>query len=60
MTIIIIIVITIRNIIFSIRNNDLTHYTSIFIVSLIRDRTKTRAEGTVEKNLAQQRKLLIF
>ena len=60
MTIIIIIVITIRNIIFSIRNNDLTHYMSIFIVSLIRDRTKTRAEGTVEKNLAQQRKLLIF
>ena len=61
MTIIIIIVITIRNIIFRIRNyNDLTHYMSIFIVSLIRDRTKTRAEGTVEKNLAQQRKLLIF
>ena len=29
-------------------------------ISLIRDRTKTRAEGTVEKNLAQQRKLLIF
>ena len=48
MTIIIIIVITIRNIIFIIRNyNDLTHYMSIFVVSLIRDRTKTRAEGTV-------------
>ena len=35
MTIIIIIVITIRNIIFSIRNNELTHYMSIFVVSLI-------------------------
>ena len=33
---------------------------SIFIVSLIRDRTKTRAEATVGKNLAQQKKVAYF
>ena len=37
-----------KNIIFSIRNNELTHYMSIFVISLIRDRTKTRAEATLD------------
>ena len=33
---------------------------SIFVISLIRDRTKTRAEATVGKNLAQQKKVAYF
>ena len=49
-----------KNIIFSIRNNELTHYMSIFVISLIRDRTKTRAEATVGKNLAQQKNFTYF
>ena len=61
MTIVIITIITIKkNIIFSIRNNELTHYMSIFVVSLIRDHTKTRAEATVAKNLAQQKRVTYF
>ena len=60
MTIIIIIIISIRNIIFGIRNNELTHYVSIFVISLIRDHTKTRAEATVEENLAQQKNFTYF
>ena len=49
-----------KNIIFSIRNNELTHYMSIFVISLIRDHTKTRAEATVAKNLAQQKRVTYF
>ena len=33
---------------------------SIFVVSLIRDHTKTRAEATVAKNLAQQKRVTYF
>ena len=61
MTIVIITIITIKkNIIFSIRNNELTHYMSIFVISLIRDHTKTRAEATEAKNWHSKRELLIF
>ena len=58
--IIIITIITIRNIIFSIWNNEPTPYKSIFFISLIRDRTKTRAEGAAGKKLAQQKKSCLF
>ena len=49
-----------KNVIFSIRNNELTHYMSIFVISLIRDHTKTRAEATEAKNLAQQKRVTYF
>ena len=61
MTIIIITIITIRNIIFSIWNNEPTPYKSIFFISLIRNRTKTRAEGDDKKKIGTAKeKLLIF
>lgn len=61
MTIIIITIITIRNIIFSIWNNEPTPYKSIFFISLIRDRTKTRAEGDGrKKNWHSKRKVAYF
>ena len=61
MTIIIITIITIRNIIFSIWNKEPTPYKSIFFISLIRDRTKTRAEGDDrKKNWHSNRKVTYF
>ena len=61
MTIIIITVITIRNIIFSIWNNEPTPYRSIFVISLIRECAKTRAKGDGrKKNWHSKRKVTYF
>ena len=61
MTIIIITVITIRNIIFSIWNNEPTPYISIFVISLIRECAKTRAKGDGRKKIGTAKeKLPIF
>lgn len=61
MTIIIITVITIRNIIFSIWNNEPTPYRSIFVISLIRECAKTRAKEDGRKKIGTAKeKLLIF
>ena len=61
MTIVIITIITIKkNIIFSIRNNELTHYMSIFVISLIRDHTQNKGGGDGREKFGTAKESYLF